>query len=87
MEGQSYGGSWAIWEHASEDAANIKWQEEVIAILKPFTYTHYIGETDIIQDNTRVQNSYSPEKWKKLQKIRKKYDPEGLFFGYLGGTI
>ncbi len=86
MDAQSYGGSWAIWEKAEEDAANIKWQNEVAFIIKSFTSTHYIGETDIVEDNTRVQGSYTPEKWKKLEKIRAKYDPEGLFFGYLGGT-
>lgn len=32
-----------------------------------------------------VQNSYSQEKWKRLEEIRKKYDPDGVFFGYLGG--
>lgn len=85
MDAQSYGGSWAIWEKKEDDAANMKWQDETIAIIKSFTSTHYIGETDIVQDNARVQNSYTPEKWKKLEKIRAKYDPEGLFFGYLGG--
>ncbi|WP_454781858.1 FAD-binding oxidoreductase [Legionella sp. WA2022007384] len=85
MEGQSYGGCWAIWEKPEDDAANIKWQNEVCAILKKFTNTHYIGETDIVQDPTRIQNSYTSAKWKKLEKIRAKYDPQGLFFGYLGG--
>ncbi len=87
MEAQSYGGSWAIWEKPEDDAANLKWQDEVIAIIKPFTNKHYIGETDIVQDNARVQESYTPEKWQKLEKIRAKYDPDGLFFGYLGGTV
>jgi len=85
MEGQSYGGAWAIWEKPEDDAANIKWQDETIAIIKTFTNMHYIGETDIVQDPARVQGSYTPEKWKRLESIRAKYDPEGLFFGYLGG--
>lgn len=86
MDGQSYGGSWAIWEKPADDRANMEWQDEVIAIIKPFTSTHYIGETDIVQDNTRVLHSYTQEKWQRLEKIRKKYDPNGLFFGYLGGV-
>lgn len=85
MEGQSYGGIWGIWEKAEDDAANIKWQNETMAILKPFTHVHYIGETDIVADPSKVQRSYDPVKWKKLQQIRAKYDPDGLFFGYLGG--
>ncbi len=86
MAGQSYGGIWSIWENAKDDTANMKWQDETMAILKPFTNFHYIGETDIAQDPTRIKNSYTPEKWKKLQQIRKKYDPEGLFFCYADGT-
>lgn len=85
MEGRSYGGIWSIWENVEDDDANMKWHNETAEILKPFTSFHYIGETDIVQDPSRIQKSYTPEKWKKLEEIRKKYDPEGLFFGYLGG--
>jgi FAD/FMN-containing dehydrogenase len=86
MDGTSYGGSWAIWENEADDDANRKWQDEVIAIMKSFTSQHYIGETDIVQDPARVQNSYSAEKWKRLEEVRAKYDPDGVFFGFLGGT-
>jgi hypothetical protein len=77
MDATSYGGSWAIWEQAEDDAANIKWQDEVVAIMKPFTSQHYIGETDIVQDPSRVRGSYSVEKWKRLEDVRAKYDPQG----------
>ncbi len=86
MEGQSYGGIWSIWEESEEDAVNYKWHNETADILKKFTNQPYIGETDIVQDNSRVQKAYSPEKWERLERIRAKYDPDGLFFGYLGGT-
>ncbi|WP_406694980.1 FAD-binding protein [Singulisphaera sp. Ch08] len=87
MDATSYGGSWAIWEKEEDDAANRKWQDEVIAIMRPFTSQHYIGETDIVQDPSRVQGSYSAEKWKRLEELRAKYDPQGVFFGFLGGTV
>lgn len=86
MDATSYGGSWAIWEKAEDDAANRKWQNEVIAIMKPFTSQHYIGETDIVQDPSRVEECYSADKWKRLEEVRAKYDPHGVFFGFLGGT-
>jgi FAD/FMN-containing dehydrogenase len=86
MDATSYGGSWAIWEKEEDDGANLKWQDEVIEILKSFTTQHYIGETDIVQDPSRVQASYSADKWKRLEQVRAQYDPQGLFFGYLGGT-
>ena len=86
MDATSYGGSWAIWEKEEDDDANRKWQDEVIAIMKPFTAQHYIGETDIVQDPSRVQESYSAEKWRRLEAVRARYDPRGVFFGFLGGT-
>jgi FAD/FMN-containing dehydrogenase len=33
-----------------------------------------------------VQESYSPDKWKRLEEVRARYDPQGVFFGFLGGT-
>ncbi len=86
MDATSYGGSWAIWDKEEDDAANRKWQDEVITIMKPFTIQHYIGETDIVQDPSRVQESYSADKWKRLEEVRARYDPQGVFFGFLGGT-
>ena len=85
MDAQLYGGSWAIWNNKKDDLANMKWHEEVMNILAPFTTYHYIGETDIVQNNARVQRSYTTKKWSRLEKIRRKYDPENLFFGYFGG--
>lgn len=86
MDATSYGGSWAIWEKEDDDDANRRWQDEVIAIMKPFTSQHYIGETDIVQDPSRVRESYTAEKWQRLEAVRAKYDPDGVFFGFLGGT-
>lgn len=85
MDANSYGGIWTIWEQPEQDAINYKWHKECTDILKKFTSSHYIGETDIVEDNSRVQKSYSPEKWKRLEEIREKYDPDRVFFGFFGG--
>lgn len=85
MHGQSYGGCWSIWEKSEEDAVNIRWHQETVAILQQFTDTHYIGEIDIVEDMRRVQNSFTSEKWQQLEKIRAKYDPNHLFFGFFDG--
>jgi len=85
MDGSSYGGIWSIWEHEKDDTKNRQWHKECTEILKKFTNQHYIGETDIVEDPKRVQNSYSLENWKRLEQIRKKYDPTNLFFSFFGG--
>lgn len=86
MDATSYGGLWTIWEKEEDDAANRKWHDEVVGIMKPFTNQHYIGETDIVQDPARVLESYSAEKWRRLEEVRARYDPQHVFFGFLGGT-
>jgi FAD/FMN-containing dehydrogenase len=85
MDARFYGGIWSIWENAEDDAANKKWHDEIAGILQPYTSRHYVGETDIAKDHWRARKSFSPEKWKRLEKIRAKYDPTGLFFGFTGG--
>lgn len=85
MNGSSYGGVWSIWENKADDAVNKKWHDETAAKINRFSSQHYIGETDIAQDPNRVYRSYTKEKWEKLEKIRLKYDPDNLFFGFLDG--
>jgi FAD/FMN-containing dehydrogenase len=34
----------------------------------------------------RAPRSFTPANWQRLQQLRQKYDPEGLFFSYLGPT-
>jgi len=63
----------------------MKWHDETSAILNRFTSTHYIGETDIVQNRSRIMQSYTAEKWEQLEQIRMQYDPNGLFFGFSGG--
>ena len=45
-----------------------------------------IKNEDDIQDSTRLSGSFTAEKWTRLQQIRSKYDPDGLFFNYLEGV-
>jgi len=84
MDASSYGGIWSIWKEEKDDAANTKWHNEMVKLLAPFTNQHYIGETDIVQDPSRIEQSYSKEKWKRMEEIRAKYDPNGVFFGFGG---
>ncbi|WP_168222280.1 FAD-binding oxidoreductase [Aquisphaera giovannonii] len=86
MDATSYGGVWSIWEDARDDAANRKWHDEAVALMRPLTARHYIGETDIVQDPSRARGSYSAETWERLEEVRNRYDPGGVFFGFLGGT-
>lgn len=80
--GNLYGGLWTMWDDAKNDQANIKWHKEAVQILKPHTLGHYIGETDVVDDPERASQSFAKQNWKKVKDLRKKYDPDGIFYDY-----
>lgn len=82
MSGHYYGGPWTQWTEEKDDAANTAWHKEAIALLMPFAHGHYLPESDSATYPERVKKSYSEENFKKLAELRKKLDPDGVFFDY-----
>jgi FAD/FMN-containing dehydrogenase len=70
---------YAVWERVEDDAANAAWHRTTVAALDPYAIGHYVGESDIIGDPRRAQRSYARANWERLQALRRKYDPDGLF--------
>jgi FAD binding domain len=83
--GELYGGPWTMWNAAADDAANISWHGKCLELLKPHVAAHYVGETDIVGHPEFAKLSYKSAAWERLKHLRKKYDPEGLFFDFSGG--
>jgi FAD/FMN-containing dehydrogenase len=75
---------YSIWENAADDAANMRWQRETLQSLAPITRGHYMGETDLLASPTRAADSLAPGVWGRLQAIRQRYDPQGVFYGHIG---
>jgi len=73
---------YAIWEQPEDDASNVAWHREMIAALDPFAVGHYVGESDILSDPARAERSFAPTNWQRLQALRRKYDPDALFYGH-----
>ena len=45
----------------------------------------WIAKTpDIVADPRRAERSYAKANWERLQALRRKYDPDGLFHGHFG---
>jgi len=73
---------YAVWERAEDDPANAAWHRAAIAALEEFAVGYYVGESDIVSAALRAERSYAPANWKRLQLLREKYDPGGLFLGH-----
>ncbi len=85
MSARYYGGAWTMWTNTADDEANARWHKKCLGLLKPFVSGHYVGETDTVTYPEHDRKSYSESAWKRLEELRQKYDPDGLFFSYLDG--
>lgn len=73
-----------VWDNAADDEANERWHHETLKSLEPITRGHYMGETDLLASPTRAAESLAPGVWERLQTIRRRYDPQELFYGHIG---
>ena len=48
-------------------------------MLWPLTDACYVNETDFTRRPERARRCFSPENWERLQKVRARYDPHGMF--------
>jgi hypothetical protein len=68
----------ARWETAEEDQACIAWAREFFAKVEPFAtgsvYVNFMTEEEM----ERIPSAYGVNQ-KKLEQIKKKYDPENFF--------
>ena len=85
MTGKLYGGPWTMWAASDQDAANRSWHDKCVQLLKPHVAGHYIGETDFAGHPEFARLSYSPAAWERIGSLRKKLDPQGLFFDFSDG--
>jgi FAD/FMN-containing dehydrogenase len=75
---------YAVWKKEEDDAANLSWIGNLMRDLTPHAIGHYLGESDIMTDPSRAVNSFARPNWERLQALRKKYDPEGVFHPFEG---
>lgn len=82
--GDCFIGVYSIWDRSDEDEANYTWLRKAPALMDPFADGFYINEIDGEGDPGRYRRCFTDANWERLQALRKKYDPRGLFHSYLG---
>ncbi|NKB39146.1 MAG: FAD-binding protein [Gammaproteobacteria bacterium] len=82
--GSHFLSSHLLWEHASDDELSKQWYAEFNRILKPYASSHYVNQVDNEHHPQRIQASFTEENWLRLGALRKKHDPDQLFYSYLG---
>ena len=83
-EGRFYFAGYAQWVNASDDFANQEWLRHLFDELQPYASGHYINEFDREARPLQTPACFSKANWDKLQKLRSRYDPDGVFQTFLG---
>jgi FAD/FMN-containing dehydrogenase len=82
MTGKLYGGPWTMWRSPGEDASNIAWHTRCVELLLPLMHGHYISESDTVGHPEYVKSSYLGDSLSRIEELRRKYDPKGVFVGF-----
>ena len=85
MSARIYGGPWTMWSEESDDAANVEWHAGCVDALAPLSVGHYVGESDTVGRPEFAEGAYSAANWKRLAELRRKHDPDGVFFTHTEG--
>ena len=81
--GSTLAGVYGIWNDAAQDAANRTWVRDTFASVDPMKVGYYVGETNLAAAPHRAEQCFSPAAWAKLNRLKRKYDPNDMFFSYL----
>jgi FAD/FMN-containing dehydrogenase len=76
---------YAVWERADDDETNASWHRGMVAALDQFAAGHYVGESDIVSTPARAERSFARANWRRLQSLRRTYDPDARFHADFSG--
>jgi len=80
MQSDHYFAFYAIWEDEEDDQRIQTWVLDVMDRIAPHGVGQYLGDSDFQVRNTKY---WANDQAKKLMEVRRKWDPEGRFCGYL----
>jgi FAD binding domain len=75
-----YFAAYVLWEDAEEDDHNKIWLKKIMQHIQPITAGQYLGDSDFTAHGRKF---ISDTNYEKLEEIRAKRDPSGLFHSYL----
>jgi hypothetical protein len=75
-------GIYAMWDDPANDARHFGWVRAVDAALGAFRTGRYVGEASLEAASHRVAECFTPRALERLAELRRRYDPQSLFFGF-----
>lgn len=83
MKGSAYVSCYANWDAAADDAENMRWVDDTMTAMQPFTKGHYINEANIAGHPEKAASSFSDTALQKIRRLRAQLDPDHVFFDVL----
>jgi len=80
VEGHAYIATYAIWTDPADDERHRSWVVDHTTRLAALGKGVYLGDTDFTRRSDRF---LAPENLRRLQEIRARRDPDGMFCSYL----
>ena len=81
--GESFLGVYSVWNDG-RNRENLSWLEECALAMEPFGHGRYVNETDGFVVPERVHSAFSETAWTRIGQLRRRVDPDGVFFGFPG---
>ena len=80
MEANVYIGAYTIWRDPAQDASMMQWVTDCFRALEPVSKGSYLGDADQLR---RPSPFMGDANFDKLESLRRVYDPDGRFPGFL----
>ena len=82
--GRFYLAYYLEWDEPNQERPSRTYCRTLFKELKAVAKGSYINEMDQEGRPEDIHDCYSPEAWERLAKLRKKWDPAGVFHGFYG---
>jgi FAD/FMN-containing dehydrogenase len=80
LQADTYYAAYVVWEDEADDERCREWLATQMRRMEPISEGLYLGDSDLA---TRPSKFLSGPHWERLEKLRARYDPDGLFHSYL----
>jgi hypothetical protein len=80
LQTEIYCASYVVYESPDQDIPLRNWLDARMREMEPFSVGQFLGDSD---QTCRQVQFMGKDQWLRLQSIRAKYDPDGMFVGYL----
>lgn len=77
--GKFFLSTYAQWDAEDDDDINRTWLKQLYDDLAAVASGCYINEFDIETRAADLERCFSPENWRRLRELRRRYDPHGVF--------